>query len=340
MKRLLCLSLLLTLIISGCGKKEKVVKLEKGTPVYELAKDLSNKLAYLDPDKNNLLITTKQFDITTGEVLQSIYDNSGNRTNQLKQMDENRLKGIILQTMRKMAEQKLVFDESEKAKFLVQPGIIDSLLNLQYSRAGDEQKFDEMLQKSEVNIEAVKSSIRKNIIIDRYLEQTLGDQIEVTDEEIQQAYNQYAGREIATVRHILLMTQGKNETEKKQIRAKMKQILDRAKKGEDFAELARELTEDPGSKDNGGLYEDFTRGVMVKPFEDAAFSVSIGEISDIIETRYGYHILKVIARNNFKSLEEYKPELIEQIKTKKKPQAFRSYMENLKTQYEYKEMTF
>lgn len=340
MKRFLILSILLSLLISACGKKGEIVKLKKGTPAYELAKALSTKLAYLDPDQNNFLITTKEFEITTGEIIQSIYDNSGNRTNQLKDMDENRLKGIIIQTMRRIADQKLVMNKAEKAKFAVPQSVLDSLLNLQYSYAGGEQNFLDMLQKSGVNLEVVKNGIRNSIIIDRYLEQTLSNEIQVTDEEIQKAYNDYIGKEIATVRHILLMTQGKTDAERKQIRNKMEQILARAKKGEDFAELAKEFSEDPGSKEKGGLYENFTKGFMVKPFEDAAFSVPIGEISDIVETQYGYHILKIIARNNFKSLEEYQPDLVEQIKNKKKPQAFRSFVDNLKENYGYTEMKF
>ena len=66
----------------------------------------------------------------------------------------------------------------------------------------------------------------------------------------------------------------------------MKKILTRAKAGEDFGELAKRFSEDPGSKDKGGLYENFKRGTMVKPFEDAAFTVTIGELSDIIETQF------------------------------------------------------
>lgn len=76
----------------------------------------------------------------------------------------------------------------------------------------------------------------------------------------------------------------------------MEEILVRARAGEDFATLAKTYSEDPGSKENGGLYENFGRGQMVKPFEDAAFSVPVGEISDIVETTYGYHIVKVIDR--------------------------------------------
>jgi len=328
MKRFLILSIMLALFIFACGKKSEIVKLKKDTPAYQLAKELSSKLPYLDPDQNNPLVTTKEFTVTTGEVIQSIHDKSGNRATQLKTMDPNRLKGIILQTTQRMVEQKLVLKEANKAKFEVPQAVLDSLLNLQYSHAGGQEKFVEMVQKSGANIEAVTKDMRNFYIFDRYLEETLANQIDVSEEEV------------ASVRHILLMIQGKSDAEKEEIHKKMEGILNRAKAGEDFAELAKEYTEDPGSKNNGGLYENFPKGQMVKPFEDAAFSVPVGEISDIVETRYGYHILKVVARNKIKSLEEPNPELEKQLKSRMKQQAYQEYLKKLKEEQEYKEITF
>jgi len=340
MKRFFIFSIMFALLIANCGKKSEIVKLKKGTPAFELAQELATKIAYLNPEENNPLITTSEFSVTSGEVIQSIYDNSGKRTEQLKKMDANRIKAIVLQSARRIAERKLVLKEAEREKFSVAPTMLDSLLNLQYQRAGGEEKFKTMLQESGASFEAVKKDMSDYLLFDRYLDKVIGKNIQISDEEIQKAYDDYRGKEIATVRHILLMTQGKKGPEKQQIRKKMEDILARARSGEDFAELARQYTEDPGSKENGGLYENFTRGTMVKPFEDAAFSVPVGKISDIVETRYGYHILKVIARNNYKTLEEYKPELEERLKSKRKPQAFREYMDNLKKEKQYQENSF
>jgi hypothetical protein len=81
-------------------------------------------------------------------------------------------------------------------------------------------------------------------------------------------------------------------------KAKAEEILNRVKGGEDFATVAKETSEDPGSKDKGGLYEDIRMGQMVKPFEDAAMSVQPGEIvPTLVETDFGYHIIKLEAKN-------------------------------------------
>jgi hypothetical protein len=81
-------------------------------------------------------------------------------------------------------------------------------------------------------------------------------------------------------------------------KTKAEEILNRAKNGEDFAALAKEFSEDPGSKDKGGQYENIRLGQMVKPFEDAAMSVQPGQIvPNLVETDFGYHIIKLEAKN-------------------------------------------
>ena len=88
------------------------------------------------------------------------------------------------------------------------------------------------------------------------------------------------------------------ELSQEQKDAKRKQALDilkRARAGEDFAKLAKEFSEDPGSKDTGGEYT-FPRGQMVPEFENAAFSMNTNQISDLVTTRFGYHIIKVLEK--------------------------------------------
>ncbi len=121
-------------------------------------------------------------------------------------------------------------------------------------------------------------------------------------------------------RHILIKTVDEtgapfDEEKKAEALKKIEGILERAKNGEDFATLAKEFTEDPGSKENGGEYT-FSYGKMVPEFEKAAFSLKEGEISDVVETTYGYHIIKTEefipateeakkeAENELKSIEE------------------------------------
>jgi len=128
--------------------------------------------------------------------------------------------------------------------------------------------------------------------------------VNVTDDDVKKFYDDPANvaafeqPEMVRASHILLMTQDPethqplSDEKKAEKKKQIEDILKQAKSGTDFAELAKKYSEDPGSKDKGGEYT-FPRGQMVKPFEDTAFSLKPGEISDVVETTYGYHIIKL-----------------------------------------------
>jgi len=329
MKKIFILILLAALVVTACSsKKEAATKVAAGSPSYQLAKDLAKVLPALDPDKPGVLITSKKFDVTAVDVIRMFQDSMGTRAAQLKDMDGARLKSVFQQAARQIAERKLLLEAAAEAKKSPTPEEIKAALDTQYAQAGGEQAFLEMLKTNGMGIEFVKQSIADDLKIQKYLEGVMTAAGQVTEAEVQKAYSE---DKTASVRHILLLTQGKTDAEKTVIRKKMEDILARAKKGEDFAGLAKEFTEDTGSKDKGGLYEDFEHGKMVKPFEDAAFSVPAGEISGLIETEYGYHILKVEGRKKeTQPLDQVKTQIEARIKERKQAAAFEAHMTKLK----------
>ena len=338
MKRFSILSLALAFLLPGCARKAENVGLKEGTPAYQLAKDLSAKVPSLDPAANNVLVRTKGFEITTGEVLQAVRENVGTRAAQLKDLEAAQLKSVIERSAVQLAEKKLLLDAAVKAKTASPAGELENALKTEYERAGGEQGFLDTLKASELDIEHVKKSLGEQLLINSFLESTLSKEMAVAPEDIAKAY---AEDKTASVRHILLLTQGKTDAEKAEARKKIEEVLARAKAGEDFAALAKQYSEDPGSKDNGGLYENFGRGAMVKPFEDAAFSVPIGELSGIVETTYGYHILKIVDRKKeTRTLDEAKGEIEARLKQGKQQAAFTAFMTKLKEKAGFKTVGF
>jgi peptidyl-prolyl cis-trans isomerase D len=121
----------------------------------------------------------------------------------------------------------------------------------------------------------------------------------VTDDELKAIYNQniqqYQVPNRVHAQHILLMTVGKTDAEVAEAKQKIEDILAQAKKkGANFDELAKKYSEDPGSKTKGGDLGWIVQGQTVPEFEKAAFSLNKGEISDVIKTQYGFHIIKVL----------------------------------------------
>ncbi len=143
---------------------------------------------------------------------------------------------------------------------------------------------------------------------------TLEASIPMTDEDLRREYNanmdRYRVPERAQARHILLMTHA-DKNDDAAVKAKAEALLKQVKNGGDFAAIAKANSQDPGSAAKGGNLDWVTRGQMVKPFEDAVFSLKPNEISDLVKTQYGYHIVQVTAKEqaHLRTFEEIKPEL-------------------------------
>jgi Parvulin-like peptidyl-prolyl isomerase len=144
--------------------------------------------------------------------------------------------------------------------------------------------------------------------------------LNVPDAELKAIYDKniekYRTQERVRVRHILIKTLDKPKEELPKLEAKANDLLKQIKGGADFAELAKKNSEDPGSAVKGGDLDWVTRGQMVKPFEDAAFSLKPKEISNVVKTQYGFHIVQVTEKEpgRVKPFEEVKSELASESK--------------------------
>lgn len=141
----------------------------------------------------------------------------------------------------------------------------------------------------------------------------VADTIQLTDAQIQDYYNshkdEYRTPERVRARHILLSTANKPKDEVAKIQAQADALLKQIKAGGDFAELAKKNSQDPGSAQKGGDLGWVSRGQMVKNFEDAVFTLKPNEISNVVTTEYGFHIIQVLEKQpaHLQSLDEVKP---------------------------------
>jgi parvulin-like peptidyl-prolyl isomerase len=207
-----------------------------------------------------------------------------------------------------------------------------------------DEEFEEKLS-TQLKLEGVtraawdKQRIDQNVVA-VVLQREL--KINVTEADAKKYYDENASRfeqpEQVRASHVLIATRDldtNTEYSEEQMKAKKKTAEDirkRAVAGEDFAKLAKEFSDDPGSKDSGGEYT-FPRGRMVPDFEAAAFSLATNQVSDIVTTPYGYHIIKLSEKIPAKviAFAEVADDLREALKTEKLKEALREteYLDKL-----------
>jgi peptidyl-prolyl cis-trans isomerase C len=171
------------------------------------------------------------------------------------------------------------------------------------ARVGSEEAFNRQLKLMNSTGEEVLARWTDSLTAENVLKREL--KVNITDADAKTFYEDnpahFEQPEMVRASHILLTTldpkTGVEMTDEQKAakRKQMEGLLKRARDGEDFAKLAREFSEDPGSKDKGGEYT-FPRGQMVPEFETAAYGLKTNQVSDIVTTRYGYHIIKLLEK--------------------------------------------
>jgi peptidyl-prolyl cis-trans isomerase D len=177
-------------------------------------------------------------------------------------------------------------------------------------RVGDEEAFT-TYQREKATVTIRFAAFRRNWFVHHAIDTSpasvqawAANHKEEVDRVFETRKSQYLP-ECRSARHVLVkLPPGATDDQKAEARKKIEGALDRAKKGEDFGKIAREVSDDTSAADGGDL-GCFQRGAMVKPFEDAAFALSPGQISDVVESQFGFHIIKLDAIHKDDDAEAY-----------------------------------
>lgn len=263
------------------------------------------------------------------------------------------------QVLNKMVDDEIVYQHTQKEKIKVDEKEVQKQLSQFKTQVDKNPDFKKFLSDNGIDDEFIKEQIRKDISVSKFKSdyiQSLG----INDEKVKAFYEEnkdkYTKEEVKAS-HILITTVKKDENgelvrdasgnltplpdaEVKKAEQKAKDILVRAKNGEDFASLAKQYSEDKGSAANGGDLGYFEKGVMVKEFANVAFSLKPGEMSDLVKTDYGYHIIKV--EDHVNRVEEFETQketiaaqmqdnaYLDKIEELKKAAKVEEYKENIK----------
>ncbi|MEK6733059.1 MAG: peptidylprolyl isomerase [Candidatus Omnitrophota bacterium] len=235
------------------------------------------KSATLDAAVNNFIENQKMFGAT------------------VKDEEKAQLKKDILN---ELVSAELLYQASQKAGLGDRSKDVDSQLENIKKGFGSEQEFQKVLKERGIELKDLREDVKKGVYINAYLEKDIFSKLSpATEDEKKKEYDSNKDKlnvpDEVKASHILIKVSEKaTPEEKKAAKDKIDALRARLMSGEDFAKLAKENSED-GSAANGGDLGYFKKGDMVKPFEDAAFGMDKDQMSPVVETQFGYHIIKV-----------------------------------------------
>gem|GEM_PF-898330 len=346
MKRFIkVISLILAAIfaLTACSLVTVDPEKEKQLPIAQVNDVTITKAAYTKEYESYLTLIEQQYGITKETI-----ETSKDYADMLKQIKENLVDELINRELIKEQIKKnniVLTDDDNK-------DIADTIQQLKDSYG--EETFTDMLKQQNTTEEELKQTLQENMLQQKLLDKLTAN-ITVSDEEIKKYYDEnkdteFTEPEKVTVSHILIaipedkMSADDNtkNAEYEKIKPKAEQVLAKAKAGEDFSKLVKEYSDDTGTKDQGGQLT-FSRSDQIEQaFMDASFALkNIGDISNLVKTSYGYHIIKLDAKTPAKvyTLEEKKNDIKEEVLQQKKSDKFTALLDEWKKASSIKKYT-
>jgi peptidyl-prolyl cis-trans isomerase C len=272
---LLFLSLSLAVALAGCSSGKQ-----------ELPPDAAAMV-------NDSAITKNELEVSLGSMLQQ-YKAFGMK------MDSTQVDSLRSKVLESLISRELIFQEAQKAGLTVSEEDLSKEIASISRQYPNEEAFKQAMTSQGITEETLKKQFTRNIAIRNFVEGEVAKKQAVSAEEKTKYYEEhkeeYKHAEQIGAKHILVTVQENEPADsvaKKQ--AKIEGLLARVKAGEDFSALAREYSDCPSAPEGGDLGY-FSQGRMVKPFEEAAFSLKDGEVSNVVKTVYGFHIIQVYGR--------------------------------------------
>ena len=286
---------------------------------------------------NGVPISQEDFDF---EFQQTI----GQMAQQGRMVGEESMPMVRESVIGRMIEEELLYQDTQARGIEVAEQRVSQELARVKARFGSEEEFQRTLSTLKISEDDLKRKIRRGLAIQQLIGQLVAD-VQVSDDEMKAFYeentNLFQTPEQIQASHILIKVAPEaDDDQKKAAQKKIRDLQKKVRAGEDFAELAKSHSEGPSSARGGDLGY-FGRGQMVKPFEDAAFALEKDEVSEVVETRFGYHLIKLTDRRPAGTIEyeEAKERIAQNIKKEKDGQVVRQHLEMLRAKAEIKTQT-
>lgn len=282
---------------------------------------------------NNDIITLTDYEKAKGTLQQeTAQDCQGCSQDRLDAMFKDRQKDLL----RDLIDQSLLIQRAKDMGISVETDVIKRLDEVRISNhLGSMEELERAVEGQGIAWEEYKSSIRNNLLTREVIQREVGGHINVGSEDVKKYYEEHQQEfnraEQVLLQEIFFSTDGKTPDEIAAIEKKAKDIRTRITKGEDFTELARRVSEGQTAKQGGDLGA-FERGMLAKEIEDIVFKMNRGDVTDVIQAKTGFEILKVIQhyQAGIQPLEKVVGEITNKLAMERMQPNLREYMAHLR----------
>lgn len=339
--------LVLVVVIAGCNSKEEKPKAANNPPAKQKMKPELPQTETVSPSVSSSKTIPLGSSATVVEVdgkklTQGELDNKIKYSftaisaqvpaDQVLQVKEDMRKKFINEFILRT----LLMGEVDRKKITVTESEVAEAINQLKASLPPGVKIDDIIKKNHSTEKEMREDVGLGIKINKVVISSLGGKVKPTEEEINKFYKKNKDKlkipETVHARHILVgKTPADNDKIKTEKRAKAEDLRKQLLAGADFADLAKKNSDCP-SKEHGGDLGTISRGQMVKPFEDAAFSQKKDAIGPVVETDFGYHIIQILQRNEPQTLNldnKVKADIASFLEHEKMQEAFASLVKKL-----------
>ena len=282
---------------------------------------------------NNQIITLSDYEKAAAGLVQEVQQDCQNcPQSQIQAAVKDRQKNLL----RDMIDQQLLIERAKDMDINVETELVKRLDDIRkQNNLATMEEFEKAVESQGLVWEDYKNQLRNSLLTQGVIRREVGGHLDIGSDEVKKYYEahkqEFNRPEQVSLTEILLSTEGKNPEEIAAIRTRAEDLHNRLVKGEDFDVIAKRYSEGSTAQDSGYLGE-YERGQLAKQFEDAVFGLEKGQITDVIQTKTGFEILKV--RDHFQAglqpLDKVEGEITNVIYRQKMDPAMRTYLAQLR----------